>query len=169
MRAPLNEPTPQSSRSSSMSSPNDHKYVNPPQTTTSDTNARAPYTFPTYSPDFQSRYAAEVARRRSRRQYHPKQTYTFTDSTPTIPTLTPEQLAQARLLGPEFSFVRADDSFKPEPYVTARTLRAREKWHPYRPTSQQVHSPSLGDKGEPLKLYAYLWSDLIMTIICKRV
>ncbi|EIM81020.1 uncharacterized protein STEHIDRAFT_162027 [Stereum hirsutum FP-91666 SS1] len=117
------------------------------QTTTSNTNARAPYAIPTYSPGFQSRYAVEVARRRSRRQYHPKQTYTFTDSTPTIPTLTPEQLAQARLLGPEFSFVRSDDSFKPEPYVPAHTLRAREKWHPYQPTSQQGHSPSWAGKG----------------------
>lgn len=169
MRAPLNEPTPQSSRSSSTSSPYDHKYANTPQTTTSDTNARGPYAFPTYSSDFQSRYAAEVARRRSRRQHHPKQTYTFTDPTPTIPTPTPEQLAQARLLGAKFSFVRADDSFKPKPYVSARTLRAREKWHPYRPTSQQCLSPSWEGKGEPLRLYAYISNGLTMAIVYARV
>lgn len=146
MSAPLDESDLQPFISSGTPSFDTHDCVEASQASTGSTSARGQYKCPTYTPPgFQSKYAALLARRRSRSTR--KQTYTFTDSTPPSPTPTSEQLAQARLLGSEFSFIRSDDNFKPDPYVPTRTRRAREKWYPYRPSSPQDHAPSFGYKG----------------------
>lgn len=165
MKAPVEESGLQSFRSSGTPSSDAYNCVDTSQTR-ENTTVRVPYTSFTYTstpPGSQSKYATLLARRRSRCTH--RQTYTFTDSTPPIPTPTPEQLAEARLSGSEFSFVRSADTFNPDPYVPARSRRAREKWYPYPPGSPRDHSPPLGNKGERINstaIFPVTWPYLLL-------